>query len=51
MRCGQHKPKAEIYVYQGAQHGFGCNERGSFSQPDYEQAQQRTLEFFARHLR
>jgi carboxymethylenebutenolidase len=43
------QPKAEIYVYQGAGHGFGCDERGSFSKPDYELAQQRTLEFFARH--
>ncbi|MGC8475162.1 MAG: dienelactone hydrolase family protein [Acetobacteraceae bacterium] len=44
------QPNAEIYVYAGAQHGFGCDERGSFSQPDYELAQRRTLEFFARHL-
>jgi carboxymethylenebutenolidase len=44
------QPRAETYVYAGAQHGFGCDERGSFSQPDYEQAQQRTLAFFAKHL-
>lgn len=44
------QPKAEIYVYMGAQHGFGCDERGSFSQPDCELAQKRTLEFFAKHL-
>jgi carboxymethylenebutenolidase len=44
------QPKAEIYVYEGAQHGFGCDERGSFSQPDYDLAQKRTLEFFARHI-
>lgn len=44
------QPKAEIYVYAGAQHGFGCDERGSFSKPDYELAQQRTLAFFAKHL-
>lgn len=41
---------AEIYVYPGAGHGFGCNERGSFNHAAYERAQQRTLEFFARHL-
>ena len=23
------QPKAEIYVYEGAGHGFGCDERGS----------------------
>ncbi|HVY16513.1 MAG TPA: dienelactone hydrolase family protein [Rhodopila sp.] len=44
------QPKAEVYVYMGAQHGFGCDERGSFSKPDYELAQKRTLEFFAKHI-
>ncbi|HVC63519.1 MAG TPA: dienelactone hydrolase family protein [Acetobacteraceae bacterium] len=44
------QPKAEAFVYMGAGHGFGCDERGSFSKPDYELAQQRTLAFFARHL-
>ncbi|MDE2008010.1 MAG: dienelactone hydrolase family protein [Rhodospirillales bacterium] len=44
------QPKAEIYVYAGAQHGFGCDERGSFSKPDYDLAQERTLAFFARHI-
>lgn len=44
------QPKVETFVYMGAQHGFGCNERGSFSKPDYELAQQRTLDFFAKHL-
>jgi carboxymethylenebutenolidase len=44
------QPKAESYVYMGAQHGFGCDERGSYSKPDYELAQQRTVEFFAKHL-
>jgi len=44
------QPKAETYVYMGAGHGFGCDERGSFSRPDYELAQQRTLAFFARLL-
>jgi len=44
------QPNAEIYVYPGAQHGFGCDERGSFSKPDYEKAQQRNIEFFAKHM-
>jgi carboxymethylenebutenolidase len=44
------QPRAEAYVYIGAQHGFGCDERSSFSKPDYEPAQQRTLAFFAKHL-
>ena len=34
----------------GAGHGFGCDERGSFSQPDYELARKRALDFFAKHL-
>jgi carboxymethylenebutenolidase len=45
------QPKAEIYVYMGAGHGFGCDERGSFSKPDYDLAQERTLAFFAKNLK
>jgi carboxymethylenebutenolidase len=44
------QPKADIHVYPGAQHGFGCDERGSFSAPDAALAQQRTLAFFGQHL-
>lgn len=44
------QPKVDVYVYMGAQHGFGCDERGSYSAPDYELAQQRTVAFFAAHL-
>lgn len=44
------QPKVEVYVYEGAQHGFGCDERGSYSKPDYDLAQKRTVEFFAKHL-
>jgi carboxymethylenebutenolidase len=44
------QPNAESYVYMGAGHGFGCDERGSFSKPDYDLAQRRTLDFFTKHL-
>ena len=44
------QPKVEVFVYQGAQHGFGCDERGSFSKPDYELAQKRTTDLFAKYL-
>ncbi len=44
------QPKTDIYVYKGAGHGFGCDERGSYSKPDYDLAQERTLAFFASHL-
>ena len=43
------QPGAEVHVYGGG-HGFGCDERGSFVKADYELAQKRTLEFFAKHL-
>ena len=44
------QPKADIHVYNGAGHGFGCDERGSYSKPDYDLAQSRTLAFFAAHV-
>ena len=44
------QPGVEIQIYPGAQHGFGCDERGSFSAPDAAVAQERTLAFFGKHL-
>ncbi|MBU6499606.1 MAG: dienelactone hydrolase family protein [Rhodospirillales bacterium] len=44
------QPAVEIFVYPGAQHGFGCDERGSFSAPDARLAQERTLAFLGRTL-
>ena len=44
------QPAVEIYVYPGAQHGFGCDERGSFDPAAADFAQQRTLAFFAAKL-
>ncbi len=44
------QPGVEIHVYVGAGHGFGCDERGSFSPKDAAQAQDRTLAFLAAHL-
>lgn len=43
-------PEVDVHVYAGAQHGFGCDERASYSARDYATAQERTLAFFARHL-
>ena len=45
------QPDVEIYVYPGAQHGFGCDQRPSYSQQDWELAALRSLAFFAAHLR
>lgn len=45
------RPSAEIYVYPGAGHGFGCDARGSFNEAARDLAWQRTLAFFDEHLR
>lgn len=44
------QPSVAVYVYPGAQHGFGCDERASYSAIDDRLAQARTLAFFHRHL-
>ncbi|MBV8522894.1 MAG: dienelactone hydrolase family protein [Acetobacteraceae bacterium] len=44
------QPGTEIYVYPGAQHGFGCNERASYSKPEADLAWERSLAFFVKHL-
>jgi carboxymethylenebutenolidase len=44
------QPGVEIFIYPGAQHGFGCNDRASYSAPDAALAQERTLAFFTKHL-
>ena len=43
------KPNCPVQMHFGETDG-GCNERGSYSKPDYDQAQSRTLEFFGKHL-
>lgn len=44
------QPKVEVFVYDGAGHGFGCNERGSWDAAATKIAQERTLAFFAAYL-
>jgi carboxymethylenebutenolidase len=44
------RPEVEVFVYGGAGHGFGCDERSSYSAGDATLARRRTLEFFERHL-
>ena len=44
------RPDVEVFVYDGAQHGFGCDERGSFDPASAELARQRSLAFFEKHL-
>jgi carboxymethylenebutenolidase len=44
------QPEVEIYVYPGAGHGFGCDERGSFNPAAAGTALERTVAFFEQHL-
>ena len=44
------QPAVEVFVYPGAQHGFGCDERGSFDAASAKLAQGRTLSFLAKTL-
>jgi len=43
-------PDLAVYIYD-ADHGFNCEQRASFDAPAASLAKQRTLEFFAQHLR
>lgn len=49
MRAAQ--PGIDVYAYEGADHGFGCEARAHYSQKDWELAELRSLAFFAEHLR
>ncbi len=49
MRAAQ--PGVDVYSYEGADHGFGCEARSHYSQKDWELAELRSLTFFAEHLR
>ncbi|MBV9569557.1 MAG: dienelactone hydrolase family protein [Hyphomicrobiales bacterium] len=43
-------PSMPVHVYE-ADHGFNCDERGSFDKPSADIALKRTLAFFDEHLR
>jgi len=44
-------PAAPVYLYEGAGHGFNCEQRESYDPQAAALARTRTLEFFARYLR
>lgn len=44
------KANAEVFVYEGAGHGFHCDQRGSYDAGSADIAWQRTLELFSKHL-
>lgn len=43
------QPKVEVHVYE-ADHGFNCDQRGSYNEAAAALAGERTLTFFAQHL-
>ena len=43
-------PDAPVYTYEGAGHGFSCEQRGSYNPQAAALARTRTLEFFARYV-
>lgn len=43
-------PDVAVHLYEGAQHGFSCDERGSYDQASAELARERSMAHFARHL-
>jgi len=45
------RPDVEVFIYPGAQHGFGCDERASYDKPSSDLAWQRSLAFFAANLK
>jgi len=45
----QAHPEVEVHVY-AADHGFNCDQRGSWDAAAAKLARERTLAFFARHL-
>jgi carboxymethylenebutenolidase len=43
------QPGVEVFVYQ-ANHGFNCDQRGSWNESAAKLAKERTLAFFAKHV-
>ena len=48
-KLAEKHPKEQIFIY-AADHGFNCDQRGSFNAPSAKQARERTLEFFRKHV-
>jgi len=44
------QPAAPVYVYEGAGHGFNCDQRDSYDVQAAALARTRTLDFLARHI-
>jgi carboxymethylenebutenolidase len=44
-------PECEIYVYEGAGHGFNCDERGSYNEAAAKLAWPRAIAFLGKHVK
>ena len=44
------QPSAEVYVYEGAGHGFNCDERDSYNAGASKTANERAMAFFDKNL-
>lgn len=44
-------PSGEIYVYEGAGHGFNCDDRDSYDEAASALSEKRSLAFLLRHLK
>lgn len=47
----QKRPESEIFVYKDADHGFHCDDRGSFHSDSAKVAWQRTVDFLAKNMK
>jgi carboxymethylenebutenolidase len=43
-------PDVTIYVYDGAEHGFNCDQRSSYKPDAAKSARERSLEFLKKHI-
>jgi len=48
-KLAEKHPKQQIFIY-AADHGFNCDQRGSYNAPAAKQARERTLGFFRKHV-
>lgn len=44
-------PDVQVYLYEGAEHGFNCDARASYNPAAAALARQRTLDFLDQHIR
>jgi carboxymethylenebutenolidase len=45
------RPEVEVFVYEGAEHGFNCDQRASYNKASADIARERSLAFLAKHLK